>query len=121
MPMQPEWVTLITTVPSIAIAVLFAIFVFKLLDRQDKKDLAREQLEEKRRQDDKTRQDEREGEWRMFIAEARGQYLASIANVTAELKVLTNSVNTTNTLLTNHDTWERMARSRAEAGQGNTG
>lgn len=107
MPMGIDYGVLSRFVPEVILTVIFGLFVLKLLDRQDKRDVARDgtfiaALEK------------RDSEWRAYMADDRDRHGANIGRIAEEVKTLAGVVGGVQALLVQHDTWVRMEVSRGE-------
>jgi hypothetical protein len=105
--MGVDWDTVTRFVPEVTLAVIFGLFVLKLLERQDKRDAERDAgfihaLEK------------RDAEWRGYMAEDRDRHGAGLGRVADEVKNVASLVAATNALVAQHDQWARLEASRAK-------
>lgn len=103
-----DWGALTRFVPEVALAVIFGIFVLRLLERQDKRDAERdryfiETLEK------------RDTEWRTFMRDEDERHDSELERLTTEVRNVATLVSATNVLVAQHDIWERDVARRAAA------
>ncbi len=124
-----DWVQLSRVVPEGAIAIMFAAFVIIMLNRADKQEsdreasaTARETMRAQWRAADQERQDkkdaerdarflaalaERDGDWRDYMGVERTRQSEGVALMAKELEHVATLTALNNTLIKEHDTWER--------------
>lgn len=139
--MQIDWIELSRAVPYGGIAIIFAVFVVILNERQDRKDKEREARDDARetvriaqRKMDQERQDRKDYErderfikafadlahdWQQALATYAVRSAESIATVARQLDHIADMAMQITTMLEKHDTWERAiweARRRGDTG-----
>lgn len=121
--MTIDWIELSRAIPYAGIAVVFAVFVLLLLERQDKTSVERQKLADAK---DATRDavflagiNKQADDWRVYLREerdldreARNQGQARLGE---EIKGIALAVSATHALISQHDIWERTFVEHASA------
>lgn len=121
-----DWAALSRLVPEAVLVVIFGFFVLRLLERQDRRDKARDQLSEAHEAARDAREatrdaaylnslEKRDLEWQRFMERQEMSHAKAITRSVDEIEKLGHLVTATNTLIVQHDTWARNEADRRRA------
>ena len=116
MPGAIDWVELSRLVPGLAAVVVFVVLMLRVLERQDRRDDKRDvlflQAVREQRESWQKVVSESGGEWRDALKNFQDSHSASISRLAEEMKTLGLLASATNSLIVQHDTWERIELER---------